>query len=153
MLGQRGINVTNFVREFNERTLSMKKGIPLPVRCKATSDKTFDLTIHTPPTTYFVKQAAGLSTGTIKGEIAGYITHRHVYEIAKIKIQDPPNALKTLEDMCKQVVSACKCCGVEIVRELDPVEVGKHLEARKVFVAEHKASVQADREAKMLRSG
>lgn len=153
MLGQRGINIANFIREFNERTALMKKGIPLPIRCKATSEKTFDLDIHTPPATYFIKQAAGLSTATIKGEIAGYITHRHLYEIAKIKLADPPNALKTEEEMCKQLVGIAKSCGVQIVRELDPVEYGKHLEARKTFVQEHKASVQAAREAKMLRSG
>lgn len=152
MLGQRGINITNFIREFNDRTAKMKKGIPLPVRCKATSDKAFDLDIHTPPATYYIKQAAGLSTGTIKGEIAGYITHRHLYEIAKIKLQDPPNALKTHEDMCKQLVGVAKSCGVEIVREIDPVEYGKHLEGRKTFVSDHRASVQAAREAKMLRS-
>lgn len=153
MLGQRNINIANFTREFNERTSKMKKGIPLPVRCKATSEKTFDLDIHAPPATFFIKQAAGLTSGTIKGEIAGYITLKHLYEIAKIKLADPPNALKTHQQMTQQLVGVAKSCGVEVVRHLDPVEYAKHLEKRKQFVADHKASVQAAREAKMLRSG
>lgn len=56
MLGQRSINIANFVKEFNDRTAKMKKGIPLPTRAKATSDKAFDLDIHQPPATYFIKQ-------------------------------------------------------------------------------------------------
>lgn len=152
MLGQRNINIANFVREFNERTATMKKGIPLPVRCKATSDKTFDLDIHMPPTTFFIKQAAGLSVGTIKGELAGYITLKHVYEIAKIKLADPPNALKTHQDMCKQVITTAKTCGVKVVRHLDPVEYGKHLQERKQFVQADRAAKQAERESKMLRA-
>lgn len=56
MLGQRSINISNFIKEFNERTSKYKKGIPLPTRAKATSDKTFDLDIHQPPATFFIKQ-------------------------------------------------------------------------------------------------
>lgn len=152
MLALRSINIANFVRDFNERTSKMKKGIPLPIRCKATSDKTFDLDIHLPPATFFIKQAAGQQIATMKGEIAGYITLRHIYEIAKMKLQDPPNALKTHEQMCQQLVGVAKSCGIEVVRNLDPEEYGKFLEQRRIFIAEQKAEIAAAREAKMLRS-
>lgn len=152
MLGLRQINIANFVRDFNERTAKMKKGLPLPVRCKATSDKTFDLDIHLPPATYYIKQAAGQQIASMKGEIAGYITLRHLYEIAKIKLADPPNAMKTHEQMTQQLVGVAKSCGILVVKNLDAEEYGKFLEQRKLFIVEQKNEIAAAREAKMLRS-
>lgn len=154
MLGQRSINIANFCRDFNERTANIKKGIPLPIRAKAITDKTFELDIHMPPATYFIKQAAGIAKGPMKPghEVAGKITYRHLYEIAKIKLQDPPNALLDHQQMCQMLVGVCRTCGVEIVRELDPVDYGKFLEKRKIVIAEQKAAIEEAREAKMLRS-
>lgn len=154
MLGQRSINIANFCRDFNERTANMKKGIPLPIRAKALTDKTFELDIHMPPATYFIKQAAGIELGTMKPghEVAGKITRRHLYEIAKIKLQDPPNALLSLKQMTIMLVGVARTCGVIIVRDLDPEEYGKFLEERKIIVAQQKQEIEAAREAKMLRS-
>lgn len=154
MLGQRSINIANFVKEFNERTAKMKKGIPLPTRAKATSDKAFDLDIHMPPATYFIKQAAGIERGTMKPghEVAGKITLRHLYEIAAIKLQDPPNALLTHQQMTQMLVGVCRTLGVEVVRHLDAEEYAKFLAERKIVIAQQKAAMAEEREAKMLRS-
>lgn len=155
MLGQRSINIANFCKEFNEKTSKMKKGIPLPIRAKATTDKLFDLDIHMPPATWFIKQAAGIDLGAVKPghEIAGKITLRHLYEIAKIKLQDPPNALLTHKQMCQMLVGIARSCGVEVVRNMDPDEYAKFLAERKIIIAQQKAALEEEREAKMLRSG
>lgn len=86
-------------------------------------------------------------------EIAGKITLKHLYEIAAIKIKDPPNALKTMEEMCNSIVGAARCCGIEIVDNLTPEEYGNFLEERKSVVEQQKKELLEKREAKMLRTG
>lgn len=75
----------------------MKEGIPLPCRISVNSDRSYELVIHSPPATFLLKQAAGIQRGAMfpKKEVAGKITLKHLYEIAMIKLQDPPNALLT----------------------------------------------------------
>lgn len=85
-------------------------------------------------------------------EVAGKITLKHLYEIATIKIQDPPNALLSLEQMCEMLVGVARTCGIQIVRDLDATEYGQFLEERKVVVDEQKKDLQEKREAKMLRT-
>lgn len=77
----------------------MKEGVPLPCRISMNSDRSYDLVIHNPPATFFLKQAAGIQRGTMTPgrEVAGMITLKHLYEIAAIKIQDPPNAMLTMQ--------------------------------------------------------
>lgn len=153
MLGQRNINIANFCQEFNNRTSTIKKGIPLPTRAIATSEKTFDMDIHMPPATYFIKQAAGIEKGASKGgEVAGKITHRHLYEIAAIKLKDPPNALLTHQQMTQMLVGVCRSLGVEVVRHLDADEYANFLAERKIYLAQQKAALEEEREAKMARS-
>lgn len=86
-------------------------------------------------------------------EVAGKITLKHLYEIAQIKIQDPPNALLTLEQMCGMLVGVARTCGIQIVRELQVDEYKEFLETRKEVVETQKKELQEKREAKMLRTG
>ncbi|PAV88132.1 hypothetical protein WR25_17745 [Diploscapter pachys] len=92
MLGQRGLNVANFCKEFNKETGHIKQGVPLPTRVHIRPDRTYDLEICMPTTTWLLKQAAGVKRGAMNpakgGEFAGIISVKHVYEIAKLKSQD-----------------------------------------------------------------
>lgn len=110
---------------------------------------------HSPPATFLLKQAAGIQRGAMfpKQEVAGMITLKHLYEIAAIKIQDPPNALLTMEQMCYAVLGSARSCGIKVVKDLTAEDYGKFLEERKIIVDQQRKELQEKREAKMLRTG
>jgi large subunit ribosomal protein L11 len=88
-LGPLGINMAEFCKQFNEATESTyEKETPLQVQLSALSDRTFTFAVRTPPTSYLIKKAAGVTKGpeSVNPEVPiGYITPEAVYEIAKIK--------------------------------------------------------------------
>ena len=63
-LGQRGVNIMGFCKEFNARTENMEKGTPLPTVITVYQDKSFTFVTKTPPATHFLKEAAGLKSGS-----------------------------------------------------------------------------------------
>lgn len=85
-------------------------------------------------------------------EVAGKVTLKHVYEIAKIKQQDPTQSFLSLETICKQVVSCARTCGIEVVPKLDAEEYRQFLDQREQFVEEELKDLQAKKEARMLRT-
>jgi large subunit ribosomal protein L11 len=86
-------------------------------------------------------------------EVAGKITLKHIYEIAKIKSEDPPLECVSLEIICKMMIGTARSCGIEIVKHLDPVEYGQFLEERKIIIERQKKELEEKKEARMLRTG
>jgi large subunit ribosomal protein L11 len=89
-LGQRGVNIMGFCKEFNARTESLPKGTPLPTIITVYQDKSFTFVTKTPPATHFIKQALNLKSGSNKPgrESAGQITRAQLVEIAEKKMKD-----------------------------------------------------------------
>ena len=74
-LGQVGINIASFVKDFNLRTSVYKEGVPLPCMVTVNPDRSYNLNIAHPPWPYFIKQAAGIQRGAMLGtkQVAGEI--------------------------------------------------------------------------------
>jgi len=152
-LGQVGINVQAFVKDFNLKTSVMKQGLPIPCYVTVNADRSYNMDMSTPFWTYFLFQAAGITRGAMDKDtqIAGYITRKHVYEIAKIKSRDSYWAEFDLEDICEEVIDRAYNAGIRVVDKLDPEEYGKFLKDRAEIVKRELAQIQAAKEAKLLR--
>lgn len=114
-LGQRGLNIMEFVKTFNARTAGMEVGMPVPVVITAFSDRTFTFVTKTPPATYFIKKAAGVDKGsqtTGKGFV-GKITMAQIREIAEKKMVDM-NA-NDLDAASRMIAGSAKSMGLEVV--------------------------------------
>ena len=114
-LGQRGLNIVMFTKEFNAKTQDMEKGAPCPTVITYYTDKSFTFEIKTPPVTYFLKKATGLASGSkLPGkEKAGTVGRDKVREIAEAKMKDL-NA-DTVEQAMRMVEGSARSMGLEVV--------------------------------------
>ena len=114
-LGQRGVNIMGFCKEFNARTENVQKGTPLPTVITVYQDKSFTFVTKTPPATFYIKQAVGLKSGASKTgrETVGKITRTQLREIAEKKMKDL-NA-NDVEAAAKIIEGSARSMGLEIV--------------------------------------
>ena len=112
-LGQRGINIMEFCKAFNEKTKSMM-GKPVPVVITVYKDKKFDFIIKTPPASHYIKEAAKLKSGSKEPgrTVAGSITMKQAEEIAKVKMQDL-NAFD-IKQATKIICGSARSMGIEV---------------------------------------
>jgi len=115
-LGQHGLNIMEFCKAFNAKTQKMEGGAPVPVVITVFSDRTFTFEMKTPPASYFIKKAAGLSKGGSTpglGAVAGKITWDQLKEIATLKMVDL-NA-NDVEAGAHIIAGSARSMGLEIV--------------------------------------
>jgi large subunit ribosomal protein L11 len=112
-LGQRGVNIMEFCKAFNEKTKSMM-GQPIPVVITVYKDKKFDFIIKTPPASHYIREAAKLKSGSKEpGKlVAGSITMQQAEEIAKAKMSDL-NAFD-IKQATKIICGSARSMGIEV---------------------------------------
>jgi len=113
-LGRYGINLGQFVSQFNERTKDAG-GMPIPVIVRVYNDRSFEFTTKSPPAAALLKEAAGLAkgSGTPNKEKVGKVTMAQVDEICRRKMADL-NA-RDLEHARRIIAGTARSMGIEIV--------------------------------------
>ena len=89
-LGQKGLNIMEFCKAFNAQTQHLEAGAPVPVVITAYSDRSFSFEMKTPPASYLLKKAAGITSGSPRPNTqkVGTVTRAQLEEIATAKAPD-----------------------------------------------------------------
>jgi large subunit ribosomal protein L11 len=114
-LGQRGVNIMGFCKEFNARTERETRGTPLPTVITVYQDKSFTFITKTPPASYFLKQAANLQSGAKETgrETVGQVTRQQLRDIAEKKMKDL-NA-NDIEAAARIIEGSARSMGLRVV--------------------------------------
>jgi large subunit ribosomal protein L11 len=112
-LGQAGVNIMAFVKEFNERTAA-QAGLIIPVEISVYEDRSFTFITKTPPAAILLKKAAGIETasGEPNKKKVGQVSRAKVREIAETKMQDLNAA--SVEAAMRMVEGTARSMGIEI---------------------------------------
>ncbi|MEY4720754.1 MAG: ribosomal protein [Pseudomonadota bacterium] len=114
-LGQRGVNIMEFCKQFNAATQELEKGMPIPTVITVYADRSFSFVTKTPPASFLIKKAANLKSGSKEpGKVsAGTIKRSQLAEIAQVKMADL-NA-NDIEQATKIIEGSARSMGLQVV--------------------------------------
>ncbi len=115
-LGQHGVNIMDFCKQFNEKTRKLEQGVPIPVVITVFEDRTFTFITKMPPMAALIKKAAGLAKGS--GEPnktkVGKMTLKQVEDVARQKLVDLNT--KDIKQAMEMVKGTARSMGVDIIQ-------------------------------------
>jgi len=113
-LGQRGVNIMEFCKQFNAATKEMELGMPIPTVITVFSDRSFTFVTKSPPVSFFIKRAAKVDKGSKNTgrDVAGSITMEQVREIAQAKMNDLNT--QDVDQACKMIAGSARSMGIEV---------------------------------------
>ena len=112
-LGQHGVNIGEFVQQFNAKTSDMQ-GTTIPVELSVYPDRTFEFVLKSPPAAVLVRKAVGLAKGANDPgrETVGSISRAQLEEIAKVKMEDLNS--RDMDAAVRQIEGTCRSMGVTV---------------------------------------
>ncbi|CAM4160062.1 50S ribosomal protein L11 [Psychrobacter arenosus] len=113
-LGQKGVNIMAFCKEFNAATASMEPGLPIPTEITVFADKSFTFIMKSPPAAYLLRKAAGIAKGSGEPNVnkVGKVTREQLEEIVKTKNADLTAA--DLDAAVRTVAGTARSMGITV---------------------------------------
>ena len=113
-LGQRGVNIPEFCKQFNAATQKLEPGSPIPTVITVYADRSFTFEMRTPPASYLLKKAAKIGKGSKEPgrTSAGTVTQAQLREIAEVKMKDL-NA-SSIEQAMKIIAGSARSMGLQV---------------------------------------
>jgi large subunit ribosomal protein L11 len=113
-LGQQGVNIMEFCKQFNAQTQNVEKGLPIPVVITVYSDRSFTFIMKTPPASVLIRKALGLEkgSGTPNTSKVGRISRQQLEEIARTKTPDLTAA--DLDAAVRTIAGSARSMGVDV---------------------------------------
>ena len=113
-LGQHGVNIMDFVKQFNDASKDLEPGTVVPVVITVYQDRSFSFVMKTPPVSFLLKKAAGIQKGASdpKRQKVGKVTRDQLMEIAKLKIKDMNT--DDIEAVMRTVAGTARSMGIEV---------------------------------------
>jgi large subunit ribosomal protein L11 len=113
-LGQQGVNIMEFCKQFNAQTSKVEKGLPIPVVITVYSDRSFTFIMKTPPASVLIRKALGLEkgSGTPNTAKVGKITRAQLEEIARLK--QPDLTAADLSAAVRTIAGSARSMGVDV---------------------------------------
>ena len=113
-LGQQGVNIMEFCKQFNAQTQKLEKGLPIPVVITVYSDRSFTFIMKTPPASVLIRKSLGLEkgSGTPNTAKVGKISRKQLEEIAKTK--QPDLTAADLDAAVRTIAGSARSMGVDV---------------------------------------
>ena len=113
-LGQQGVNIMEFCKQFNAQTQKMEKGLPIPVIITVYTDRSFTFVMKTPPAAVLIRKIIGIEkgSGTPNTAKVGKISRKQLEEVAKMK--QPDLTAADLEAAVRTIAGSARSMGVDV---------------------------------------
>ena len=113
-LGQQGVNIMEFCKQFNAQSQKLEKGLPIPVVITVYTDRSFTFVMKTPPATVLIKKAVGIKSGSARPHMdkVGTMTRAQVEEIAKTK--EPDLTAADLDAAVRTIAGSARSMGITV---------------------------------------
>jgi large subunit ribosomal protein L11 len=113
-LGQQGVNIMEFCKQFNAQTAKLEKGLPIPTIITVYSDRSFTFVMKTPPASVLIRKAIGIEkgSGTPNTAKVGKITRSQLEEIAKTK--QPDLTAADVAAAVRTIAGSARSMGVDV---------------------------------------